>query len=180
MTEIKVLSFAMKILGLYCFILSINYLSILMPTISGALFSNLSNLRMNLALFAPSVPLLIAAFVLIRYADGIAKKLFPSDEGSIIAIQGPIIQWYILSSILMGLFLLIKDVPALISWMGSNWSMQFELFEPKDQARIIESRNRFFVQASIRIPIGLFLVFGSRYIAKVLLKFGSSSDDREP
>lgn len=174
MTEAKVLSLSLKVLGIYCVIRALDYLPL-------AGFGLLWDARV--LMYSPSlvldwiIPLgilLLTSFVLIRHSDNITRRFFPPSDSTIIVFQGAEVQLYTLAFVFMGSILLIQEIPILLSSLTTMLSAESSPISPDLSVR---GKRIILLQLIFKMPVGLFLVFGSRRIAKFLCNLGRGSTD---
>ena len=171
MTETKVMSIALKVLGVYSIIRAIEQLRTAANGFIGwSTFSLISSLGNMMAHLLPLMLLLTAAFVLLRYSETLAQKLFPTGEPSVVVIENPGKEWYALILTVIGVILLIWTVPQYLSALLVTLSLRYSLNDPALSAQVIAGIWVVAVQLVLLTTIGLYLVFRSKRIAEMLRK----------
>lgn len=156
MTETKVLSLALKVLGIYCVVRAIENVTILVQNLLS------TTGFISVALF------LAFAFVLIRYSDELSKKLLLSSESRSSVIQGNETQWYILTIGLIGIILLVHTVPSLISSLVIDLGIESSRLSDYMKKELVRLKWFGVLRDVLKIMFGLLLVLAPRRIAQYL------------
>lgn len=167
----------LKVLGVACIIKAVEFAGgMLVMILSMALGPHFSLelvddfLHAVLPLLANLVFLLLPAFVLLRYADVIAERMFPTDASVIPCGARPTNEWYVFALSVIGAILLVWYVPGSIvmcvsnflhaeSEMGGQWTYSARRYAWQALARGV-----------IQFSLGLYLVLGSRGIVACVRK----------
>jgi hypothetical protein len=177
MHQSKLASLALKILGIYCII---RFFEFFFSGFSQLAFSFLtpsdnwlSQWAISLSALLPLIFLLTAAFILIRYSDVIAKRLFYKDEPISLSKDGISEGWYVFAFSIIGATLLVWEIPSNLAQIVVNFSIP----EIPDHLHIHKEAERagwiLIIHAIIKLGIGLYLVFGAKKISDFLVKINN-------
>jgi|GEM_PF-3691774 len=170
MAQVNLAVVLLKLLGVFCVVRALEHLSVVFfPWTWGAPF--LSRLGMFAGAAAPAVVLLIAAAALFRYAESVARRLFPEDKPLPIQAGAPTNQWLILALMVVGVVLLVWQVPANLSQIIVN----FAITDVPGDSTIVDNAHRrgwmLLIRTVLQVGAGLYLVLGSRHLAAFLDRY---------
>ncbi len=168
MTEKKVMSIALKVLGFYCIIELVRFLQAFAFVFTHGADAEADWLSANIAWLSSLVPMAILIFlaiILISRSDKFAQKLYPSDEIIDFGDKSPQLGWYELVLSVIGMMVLIRVVPrTLPRLITSFWTM-----DAVPRRRLFDIWN-FYITSGLNLAVGLYLTFGSRGLARFLHK----------
>jgi len=118
----------------------------------------------------PLVSFLVLAFILLRYANPIAARLFPTETSEHPSDPVPIDQWYVLAFTVLGVALLVWYVP-----LNIGQCMTYFVWPEGDTAGQFQRDMRPFawqalLRLAMQLALGLYLVLGARGIVTILRK----------
>ena len=113
------------------------------------------------------------AFLLLRYADVIATKLFPRNASAVPEGTHPTDEWYVLALTVLGVALLVWYLPASIATCVYNFL--FSAASDTDLAAQLRGPMRLHAWKALlhiimQLGLGLYLVLGARGIATCVRK----------
>jgi hypothetical protein len=161
------MSLALKALGVYCIIHALDYI----PSIVGGFLEFLernppiaNNTMVIIAVLLPLLLLLAVAFVLIHYSDALAQKLFPSSE-----------PMYALVLAVTGVVLLVWEIPPNVMQIVINLSVAQRLENGTFlRSPAFDGAWKLGILTGLQMTIGLYLVLGSKKVARLLHKLRES------
>jgi hypothetical protein len=118
-----------------------------------------------------------AALLLLRFSEAIGSRLVPKGEEpapSSPAVPG---SWLAFGLVLIGVLDLVRSVPELASYLGYALSSAPDLFP----VPLVERFGSGLIASALRVALGLWLVLGSRGIARVIGRLrgaGLQADER--
>ena len=178
MSQRSLTSVLLKVLGVVSIIKAVDFatstimmlLSMLWSYGSYGESSALEILQAYLPILVPLTIFLLTAFILLRYANSIAAKLFPTETSAFPADSVPTDQWYVLALTVLGVGLLVWYVPVNIAicvgnflWIAGDSGGQFA-----SEAR--RSAWNGLIQIVLQLGLGFYLILGSRRIVAILRK----------
>ena len=175
MTQRNLTSVLLKVLGVVCLIKAIDFASITFSLLLSAIpdipkaFVGEAALSF-LPAITPFIASLVLGFVLIRYAEQYAGRLFPVDEAAFPSDAAPTDQWYVLAFTILGVFLLVWHVPIHLGQLLSD-----AIQAARNQGdRFAVTFNAQFWRAVIRVGLqivaGLYLILGGRGLLALVRK----------
>jgi hypothetical protein len=163
----------LRVLGVVCVIRAVDFVS----TSVGVLVSSTldtgftrDTARMLFPLLTPLVPTLVLALILLRYAGGIAARMFPGQSLAIPEDVHPTDEWYVLALSVLGIVLLVWYLPWNIAQCLVH--LVWPLSEMSDQ---LGRDRRFYgwnalLKIVMQLGLGMYLVLGARGIVGLLRK----------
>lgn len=180
MSERKIMSLALKVLGFYCIILSVIYFQAYISTLS------FRNYRLPEETFDPEIFVQIGAFIgfallvilsclfLIK-SNKWAGTLYPNEETIDLSAASPQIGWYELILMVIGITLLLRTFPSDLIKLGSHITSIIASREYPTTERIRYSLISVSIQLVFHLCLGFYLVFGSKGLARFLYKIRGRS-----
>lgn len=166
-----------KVLGIFSIIRAMDYASPFLWTIlskdfpTSQLFS-METARALPALLAVPVLYLVIAFILLRYANKVAARMFPDNSSAIPEDARPRDEWYVLPLTVVGVVLLVWTVPASVATCLYNFAWPVMA---KDAPAALQRDMRPYawkalLRAVMQVGLGLYLVLGARGIIACVRK----------
>lgn len=171
MTEIRLLSLALRIMGVYC---SIRALESGVETISVAIVRvanpSIPTQGMFLAGVLPLLLFLSAACILIGRSESLAQRLSPRGEPKPVGMPSPSSEWYTSALSIIGIFLLIWLVPGSLARLVVNLSVRGDSGNLEIAAQATRGAWVIGIEAVLQTLLVLYLILGSKRIAEILQK----------
>jgi uncharacterized membrane protein YhdT len=105
-----------------------------------------------------------AALLLLGFSEAIGSRLVPKGVEPAPASTGAPRSWLPLGLVLIGVLDLVRSVPELASYLGYALSSAPDLFP----IPLVERFGSGLIASALRVALGLWLVLGSRGIARVI------------
>ena len=174
MSQRSLASVLLKVLGVVSIIKAIEFAaSAIMMVFSSYGFGRVSVLELlqaYLPILAPFVMFVVIAFILLRYANSIAAKLFPSETSAFSDDSVPTDQWYVLAFTVLGVGLLVWYVPVNIAICVGNFLFIAGHSEGQFGWEARRSAWNGLIQIVLQLGLGFYLILGSRKIVAILRK----------
>lgn len=172
MSKRDILSIAFKILGAVCLINALWSLPMIIASLSMmrsevSLLAEINSILYFIGIILGPLLMFAMAFILLRYADSLSKKLIPVDEK--LPVIDPVI-WqkplFVLALKIMGVFCIIKGIPKIINGL-INWILtgmqQGDMF-----MRFIPAFG--VIESVVYLTLGFYLLCGGKKLLKLAFK----------
>ena len=170
MTEQRITAIALKVLGVFSIVRSLEYLGQIIGNLAWSGDQILSNMAVFLMGFLPFLFLNAAAFILLRHADALATKLLSSNGNIASPLTAPGEGWYLFAFTVTGVVLLIWDIPANLAQLIANFSIPELEKYPGTHSSAQRGGWILLIRTLIEIGAGLYLVLGSGQLVRMLRK----------
>ena len=188
MSERKIMSLALKILGFYCIIQAVYFFQAFISAIAMGLggYDIHFQFLMHLESIAAMIFFALFAYLLIKYSARWSERLYPSDGEFDIADRSPQSGWYELALAIMGIILLIRILPICILHLVTAVFYNIpEIFESDIHTEfgkyVIMSDRRNLVELIVSSIVvsggGLYLVFWSKGLARFIFKMRNKTSE---
>ncbi|HVS09668.1 MAG TPA: hypothetical protein VMS76_07310 [Planctomycetota bacterium] len=107
---------------------------------------------------------MVAALLLLRFSEAIGSRLVPKGEEPAPSSPAAPGAWLAFGLVLIGVLDLVRSVPELVNFVGYAWSSAPELYP----VPLVDRFGTGLIASALRVTLGLWLVLGSRGIARVI------------
>lgn len=165
----------LKVLGVVSIIKAVDFSSNALVVLSSVLgmhgkLSALDILQTFLPTLLPFAIYLLTAFILIRYAEAIAAKLFPIEASAFASDSVPTDEWYVFAFTVLGVILLVWFVPGNIVVSVDSFLRINDESWGQFQPQLWRSAWNMLIRVVLQLGLGLYLILGSRTIVTILRK----------
>ena len=184
MTDKSLATILLKLLGVYCIVRAVDFVSQIVRLSLGMALGRPSlsaSEWLSLALsWLPSAAILgVLAFVLLRHADALASRLTSVDDSSPVAAGETVRDPFVISMIVAGVVILAWHVPAQVAGVLTNAVYAMKLPDESLRERFASRAWDSGVRGVLYLAVGAFLILGARRIRDIITRLRGLRDRGE-